>query len=381
MLKKGIYEKLINKKLKDSLEKSTDLEIKRSNIDKAESARTLSKYMATVLERSLKDVYSESSESEEDNSIKQVELINKVIHTIEFELGDSGYEEYQIDHPAEQLEYIDDLRNKSNQFEKNKEIIRPMTSISESSLFTGAKNEPQLYSELKKEIASSDRVDMLVSFIRWSGLRLILEQLKEFTDIGGRLRVITTSYMGATEVKCLEELRNLKNTEIKISYNTETTRLHAKTYVFHRENGFSTAYIGSSNISGPALTDGTEWNVKVTNQDLPYTISKISATFDQYWNMPEFETYNANDKERYSKAINKERVINKDELEFYFDIHPYQFQQEILDKLQAERELRNRYKNLVVAATGERVIIVMGAVCVIKPRVSGTLTKYISCIA
>ena len=31
--------------------------------------------------------------------------------------------------------------------------------------------------------------------------------------------------------------------------------------------------------------------------------------------------------------------------------------------------------------TGERVIIVMGAVCVMKPRVSGTLYKYISCIA
>jgi superfamily II DNA or RNA helicase len=346
MVKTGIYEQVINKDLTIALENEPNLLSYKSPIDDAEAPKILSDYLASVLQRGL------SSSSLEGGLHEQVRIVNDIVKAIVQATGEEALSGLTVDPRAEQLLALIDKRNLVYSINEKAEVPRPETSISQSSLFTGAAHEPSMVIELKREIASSDRIDLLVSFIKWSGLRLLMDELSDFTRRGGKLRVITTSYMGATDVKAVERLSRLPNTEVKISYDTKRTRLHAKTYVFYRDTGFSTAYIGSSNLSNAAISNGLEWNVKVTAQDLPETMRKINATFESYWNSPEFEAFTDKETDRLSRALRAERLKGDSPSVMLFDIAPYPFQQEILDKLAAERILRNSYKNLVVAATG-----------------------------
>lgn len=347
MLHDGLYEQIINKGLETELS-VTDKLSTTAPIDSAEASKVLAKYIAEVVEKGLDNVADNGGDVG-----SQVALANRIISTIIHETKENELDEMTVAERAEQLLALFDKKNSILSLDEKAAIIRPETSIAQSSLFTGAIHEPQMFSELKKEIISCNRIDMLVSFIKWSGLRLIMDELKTFTQNGGELRIITTSYMGATDVKAIEELRKLPNTKIKVSYDTKRTRLHAKTYVFYRDTGFTTAYVGSSNLSNAAISSGLEWNVKVTKKDQPETIDKIEATFESYWNSNEFEYYNEEQKERLARALKAEKYFDSNNAEVYtMDIAPYAYQQEILDKLEAERKVRGYHRNLVVAATG-----------------------------
>ncbi len=347
MLYDGLYEQVINKELDAELS-STDKVSKTEPIDNAEASKVLAKYVAEVVERGLENLKENGGDLSD-----QVKLANQIITTIQEETREADLNLLSVAERAEQLFALFDRKNSIWAVDDRAEIVRPQTSIARSSLFTGAVHEPQMYTELKKEIVSCNRIDMLVSFIKWSGLRLIMDELTTFTQNGGKMRIITTSYMGATDVKAIEELRKLPNTIIKVSYNTKITRLHAKAYVFYRDTGFTTAYVGSSNLSNAALTSGLEWNTKITMKDLPETIDKIIATFESYWNDKEFVYYDEGQRERLALALNAERYHEINNAELYtMDIRPYSYQQEILDKLDAERTVRGNMRNLIVAATG-----------------------------
>ena len=346
MLPSGIYEQVINRLISSELNCDENI-IKTESINSEEAAKILAQYFRELLEEGLENLKDNGG-----NILKQIELCNKLVDVIATETNADFIKKFMIDEKAELLIAYLQKRNNIHAINENIRIVRPATSIARSSLFTGAIHEPSMFSELKKEIISCDRMDMLVSFIKWSGLRLIIDELKSFTQKGGQLRVITTSYMGATDAKAIEMLSELPNTEIKVSYDTKRTRLHAKSYIFFRNTGFTTAYIGSSNLSNAAISSGLEWNVKVTQKDLPETISKIEATFENYWNSKEFVNYNPEEKPRLISALKAEKSGKKDVFSFNFDIQPFPYQKEILDKLQAERYVRNHWRNLIVAATG-----------------------------
>lgn len=351
-LNNGYYESVINNLVNEELLKlqlNSDKYIDKNKIDKEEGISVLSKYMSIIINKSLSRI------SGEDKLNKQIEVCNNIINLLKTELKLEDVDEFIINENAELLFAVLNNVDASliNSYKDNK--IRPITSIASNSLFTGAQNEPSLGSELAKEINTSDSIDMLVSFIKWSGLVQIYESLKEFTK-EHKLRIITTSYMGATDFKAISELAKLPNTEIKISYDTKRTRLHSKSYMFYRKTGFSTAYIGSSNLSNAALTSGLEWNLKISEYTSKDMIKKFNATFESYWHDNEFYLFNKddeNDAEKLKTALRMNKTGKTDEdVQFYFDVIPYSYQQEILDKLQAEREIHDRYKNLIVAATG-----------------------------
>jgi len=237
-------------------------------------------------------------------------------------------------------------------------IHRPDTSLTVSALLTGSSRSPALRTQIQKELENCDRADWLVSFIRFSGLVPLLDVLRRFTqtsasDGGPRLRIATTSYMGATDIKAIEELLKLPNTEIRISYDTKRTRLHAKAYLFHRFSGFSSAYIGSANVSKAALDEGLEWTVKVSQYETEHLWQHAIATFEAHWeDYTEFTQCKAVNLPELRQALARERGTDDGEVDStFFDLRPYDYQKAILEDIAAERAA-GKQRHLVVAATG-----------------------------
>ena len=182
---------------------------------------------------------------------------------------------------------------------------RPLHSAAYS---PGPGSTPASFPSSARRLASADRVDILCSFIKWSGIRILEEDLRAFTARPSvRLRILTTSYLGATDLKAVDLLESLPSTEVRVSYDTHRTRLHAKAYLFHRDSNFGTAYVGSANLSRPALTEGLEWTVKLSQYESPHLWDRVAATFETYWEDREFEPYQQAERPRLKQALEDER--------------------------------------------------------------------------
>lgn len=350
-MNQGLYEELVTKLINykiNELDKDT-FQVKKTTIDKAEASQLLSQHIGKTIKHAFTLIKGE------DAIETQIEISNKIILFLKEELKKEEFEGDLIETEGKILKAVfTKVDSHFTDLDLHLKEITPYTRLIHSELFTGGNSGTTLESELRKEILSSDKIDLLVSFIKWKGIRILERELREFTERGGKLRIITTTYIGATDSKAVEFLASLENTEVKVSYNTGNERLHAKAYLFERNTGFHTAYIGSSNFSRSALTDGLEWNLKVTTKEVGHIIDKFKKTFEAYWQNADFELYDQNiHSEKLVNALkqgrfSKEYVFTTS----YFDIKPFTYQNEILEKLEVERTVHSRYRNLLVAATG-----------------------------
>ncbi|MBZ4417366.1 DUF3427 domain-containing protein [Myxococcus sp. RHSTA-1-4] len=350
-LESGLYETLVSLDLRERLGVSEreGWWIDLQECDATLRPELLARHVYALARRALAAVPADEGQLEQ-----QVRLTNALVSRLSEEGQDAAV--LRADQVYEKAQLLREARRPQSHMAEPQPTARPHLSLAESGLLVNGRRDYQVGPELARECVSADRIDLLCAFVRFAGLRLVRRQLEDFVRRGGQLRVITTVYTGATERRALDELVGL-GAQVKVSYETDQTRLHAKAWLFHRNTGLHTAYIGSSNLTHSALVDGLEWNVRVSHADNAGILERVRATFEQYWSEPEFVPYHPEaDGERLSKALARERggagtsaIERLVALNIEFEPKPHQRQ--MLEALEAER-LHGHWKNLVVAATG-----------------------------
>nr|WP_304412050.1 DEAD/DEAH box helicase [Citricoccus sp. CH26A] len=334
----GVYESLLTEGLSDRLAHLQDSTYRTLDVPGGEDPQRLTNHVSTVIRHAL--------EAERDVS-KRVELAQQIIGL----LGEDYRSELPDVHNG--LSTLAEIRRVDDPSQAM--MTRPEAPLSDAALLTNSSHEPSLGAELRSEIETADRVDLLCAFVKWHGLRVLERQLGDLKRRGVPFRVITTTYVGATERRALDRIVKDFGGEVHISYETQSTRLHAKAWMFHRNSGFSTAYVGSSNLSKSALLEGLEWNVRLSAIATPELMRKFEAAFETYWQDPSFEPY---DPDRDAAHLDREIKNGSFASEGQqvdlagLDVRPYPHQALMLEDLQAERAIHRRHRNLLVAATG-----------------------------
>ena len=233
---------------------------------------------------------------------------------------------------------------------------RPLTPLSQLALMTNAKGEPNMSSELNAELASADRVDVVMSFVKHSGLNLIYSELQKLRQRGIPVRLVTTVYMGATDKSALDLLVRELGVSVKVDLEAKRARLHAKAWLISRDSGHSTAFIGSSNMSDAALTTGAEWNVRLSEEHSPVLLDKFAVAFQTYWESPDYSEYDPDEDGSLLEEALARADVRKSDGAYTFlssiQVEPHDYQREMLEDLRVSRDVRGRHENLVVAATG-----------------------------
>ena len=328
----GLYEQLLTSDLQQSI---GQLKAVVSEVDETDAPDLLGEFVGRQVTTALRSMKPE----------QRVEAVNRLLQGLTSDVVEPGPQQL-LALAREQPPGVWTLLQ-----------VRPAVPLSRPALLTNGPSDPKLGAELRAELGSADRVDLLCAFVKWYGLRVLEVELRALRERGVALRVLTTTYMGATDRRALDRLVREFGAEVRVNYETQSTRLHAKAWLFRRSSGYDTADVGSSNLSRAALLDGLEWNVKLAGSHTPELLAKFEATFDSYWEDPSFIRYDPDtDAERLDEAL-AVAAGRQDRGTITFatsglEVRAYPHQQEILERLAVEREVHDRHRNLVVAATG-----------------------------
>lgn len=337
----GLYDKLVDQALESALGDVSPELTDVSSLGLDDSHDLLTIVLASRIRAALRAA---RGEKPADRVEGQVTLANQVLELLSSRPASGTEVDDIIPTPPRRLEAV---LERAEAPREARTPERPAIPLRSSDLLINGKHDRSLGPQLRLELQSADRVDLLCSFVKWSGLRIIEDVLREhLRRRPGSVRVLTTTYMGATEARAVEALIDM-GADVRVSYDRSRTRLHAKAWMLHRNSGFSTAFVGSSNLSSSAVLEGLEWNVRLSQTDNPSILQRFAAAFDQYWGDGDFREYDASTFNTAIKGEKRERAAPF----LRFDIEPKSHQARILDELAAERAAGHT-RNLVVAATG-----------------------------
>ena len=340
----GPRDELLTARLEQALANVDPALVQKLALDGSEGPRRLLLHLAKVIEPSLRAMGDDRPAAAE-----QAVAINAL------QLACDAPQDDMVVLPPQILR---GLRRPPKGLESPADIPIPQTPFSTSDLLVGGVGQPNIGNELSAELRSATRVDLICAFVILSGVNRLREAIADLRGRGAKFRVITTTYMGVTEPRAIAELHRL-GADVRIAYDARTTKLHAKAWLLERPGGLSTAFVGSSNLSHTALFDGLEWNVRLSNADVPHLISRVRAMFETLWASEHFELYREEDEARLSEALGGQR--RQDRISFVgLEVRPFDEQQRILDRLMLERLRHHRHRNLVVAATGTGKTVVAG---------------------
>ena len=180
--------------------------------------------------------------------------------------------------------------------------------IESTNVMTGDRDRSRyLYYQLKMSMAKAKRIDIIVSFLMESGVRMLLNDMKRALDRGVKIRILTGNYLGITQPSALYLIKSELGDRVDLRLYNETSRsFHPKSYIFHYESS-NEIYIGSSNISKSALTSGIEWNYRFSDTLDKKNYELFYATFEDLF-LNHSIIIDDEELKRYSKAWKKPAV-------------------------------------------------------------------------
>ena len=222
-----------------------------------------------------------------------------------------------------------------------------------------------LYHHMKESFKKAKKIDIIVSFLMESGVKLLEQDLIELKTKNIPIRILTGNYLNITQPSALYRLKDIFGDSADLRFFNEPNRsFHAKSYFFEYEDG-ADMYIGSSNLSKSAFTSGVEWNFKLDKLTHQVEYERYHQVFEDLFYNHSIKITDA-ELDFYSKNWKKNKIyqttpfpntnfteVAADEAPSYVtDLYsPRGAQIEALYHLKKTRE-EGFDKGLVVAATG-----------------------------